>query len=129
MGATHFTKFSLPDDDEGFDEIRHEWSKPPKSSECLRAWVQDRKLTTRVEDVNPGDWFLGKNKDWQKLLQSWHSKQNEYKNTVAKKAADKAAKAQAKANKLAEKEAAEKAAAEKAQAAAAAAIDKIGQDG
>lgn len=111
--ATYFTRFTLPDKDEGFDEIRQEWAKGTKCNECLRSWVQDRKLTTRVEELTPSEWFINKNKDWQKLLQSWHAQQNDYTNAVAKKAADKAEKLQMKAAKEAQK-AAQRAAAEQA---------------
>jgi len=69
-------------------------------------------MTTRIEDLNPSEWFKVKWTTWQKLLQQWHSKLNVYKAAVAKKEAEKGARAA--------KKAAEEAAAKKAAAAAAA---------
>merc|ERR1711920_485122 len=76
---TSFTKFTTPGKEEGFDDIRYEWHKGDVCKQYLRTWVQDRKLTTRVEDLTPSEWFSNKWKDWQKSLQSWHGKQNQYK--------------------------------------------------
>merc|ERR1712187_193669 len=98
---TSFMKFSTPEKDEGFDEIRYEWHKNDICKGYLKQWVQDRKLTTRVEDLTPSEWFSNKWKDWQKALQTWHGKQNQYKATVAKKAQDAAAKEAKRAAKLA----------------------------
>merc|ERR1712217_929248 len=55
-----FHQFSTPDKEEGFDEIRHDWAKQPKASEYVKNWVLERKLTTRIDDLKPGQWFLGK---------------------------------------------------------------------
>merc|ERR1711920_386293 len=93
--STNFAKFSVPDKDEGFEEIKFEWYKGDRCKEYVGQWIRDRKTTTRIENIQPSDGFSTKWKDWQKLLQTWHSKQNSYKSAVAKKAADKAAKAAA----------------------------------
>lgn len=107
-----FTSFSVPDKDEPFDEIRYEWLKGVKCTEYVKQWVLDRKLTTRVEDITPSEWFIGKWKEWQKVIQVWHLKHNEYKNAMTKKAADRNAKIAQRAQK---KAAAEKLAALKAE--------------
>ncbi|CAJ1381712.1 unnamed protein product [Effrenium voratum] len=60
---TTFQRYSLPDKAEAFEEVRWLWQKEDKAREYLKAWVQDRKLTSRVEDLQPGDWFLTKWKD------------------------------------------------------------------
>eukprot|EP00408_Alexandrium_pacificum_P067235 CAMPEP_0171179032 /NCGR_PEP_ID=MMETSP0790-20130122/13051_1 /TAXON_ID=2925 /ORGANISM="Alexandrium catenella, Strain OF101" /LENGTH=889 /DNA_ID=CAMNT_0011643959 /DNA_START=48 /DNA_END=2714 /DNA_ORIENTATION=+ len=104
--STSFQKFSVPEEEEGFDQVRYEWSKGDKCKEYLRTWVRDRKLTTRVEDLEPSEWFNNRWKDWQKALQAWHAKQNMHKAAVAKKAAEAAAK-EAKKRAEAEKKAKE----------------------
>merc|ERR1740121_3406389 len=53
---------------------------------------------------------MNKFKEWQKALQGWHQKQNQYKAALSKSAADKAAKEAAKAAKKAAKEKAQQAA-------------------
>jgi len=109
--STAFMKFSIPDQEDAFDEVRYEWYKGDKCKDYLQEWVRDRKLTIRVEDLQPSEWFATKWKEWQKTLQSWHTKQNQYKAALSKKATTAAA-------KLARKEAKKKEAAEKEAAAA-----------
>lgn len=93
--------FSIPDKAEGFTELKFEWVKAAKAQEYLKEWVSDKKLTTRVEDLTPSDWFTAKWSAWQKLLQTWHAKHNEHKAAVAKKEAAKAAKKDAALKKAA----------------------------
>lgn len=108
----------LPDKEEGFDEIKFDWSKKQKCAEYLKAWVLEKKNTTRIEDLKPSEWFNTEWTRWQKTMQTWHSKQNEHRAAVAKKEADKAAKAakKAAAKAMAErKKAAEEAAKKRAE--------------
>ena len=42
VANSFFTKFSLPEKDEGFDEVKYEWAKGPKASEYLKTWVLER---------------------------------------------------------------------------------------
>jgi len=85
---TSFQKFSLPDKDEEFDELRYNWYKEDKAQDYLTTWVQDKKLISRVEDLQPGDGFVARWKEWQKSLSVWHQKQNAFKAADAKKALD-----------------------------------------
>jgi len=89
---TSFMHFSLPELDEGCDEIRFEWQPSSKCTEYLRNWIRERKLTTRVEDLQPSDWFMTKWKEWQKTLQSWHAQQSEHRDMLKKRATERAAK-------------------------------------
>merc|ERR1711862_919616 len=82
---TSFMKFCLPDKDEGFDEVRYDWQKADKCKEYLKCWALERKQTTRIEDLQPSEWFGKQWKEWQKLLQMWHAKQNSHKAEIAKK--------------------------------------------
>jgi len=80
----------------------------------LKQWVRNRKLTTRIEDLQPSDWFSSKWKEWQKTLQAWHAKQSQHKQIMAKKAAEQQAKVAAKeAKNKAKEEAAAKEAKDK----------------
>jgi len=110
--STSFTKFCAPEKDEGFDEMRYEWQKADKCKDYIRQWIQERKLTTRIEDISPSDWFAAKWKDWQKNLQSWHSKQTAYKAAVQRKTEDAVARRAAKKRKTLQREARERAIAE-----------------
>merc|ERR1712196_230805 len=84
-----FTKFMLPDKDDGFDEIRYDWQKADKCKEYLKTWIQERKTTIRIEDIQPSEWFQNKLRDWQKHLQTWHGKQQTYRAAWMKKEEEK----------------------------------------
>ncbi|CAK9107080.1 unnamed protein product [Durusdinium trenchii] len=115
-----FTKFTLPDLEEGFDDVHFEWTKGGKAAEVLQKWIMERKLTSRVEDLSPSAWFKTKWSAWQKQVHTWQNKQTEYKGKMQKKATEKASpggmnRRQKEARKLqAAKVAEAKAAAEKA---------------
>jgi len=93
---TCFTKFSLVDKDEGFTEIKYEWGDAAKAKAHLKSWIQDLKLTSRIEDLNPGEWFANKTKDWAKVMQTWRNKQNTLKAAEMQKVMDAAAREQKK---------------------------------
>lgn len=124
---TSFTKFSLPELDEGFDDLHFEWSaKGPQAAQTLQKWVLERKLTSRVEDLAPSMWFKTKWAAWQKLFHQWQSKQMEYRSKVQKKATEKAQKEAKKQQALKLAEA--KAAAEKAKKEAAEKVEPKEED-
>jgi len=70
-----YAKFSTPGEDEGFDDIHYEWEDAKKSIAYLQSWVQNKKLTTRVDDLKPGQYFRDKAADFDKLLSDWQRKQ------------------------------------------------------
>jgi len=72
-------KFSLPDADEGFDDIRFEWQTEQPALDYFKKWQLDSKITTRIEDLQPSAWFKEKLDKWQKTLQEWHAKQKEFR--------------------------------------------------
>merc|ERR1712039_370832 len=74
-----FSKFTVPEKDEGFDEVKFDWGKEKECKEYVKNWIRDRKSTTRIEDLQPSDWFSDKWKMWQKLVQNWHTKLQYYK--------------------------------------------------
>jgi len=85
MSAT-FSTFTFPDKDEGFDQLDYKWKNAAESEAYLRQWTLERKVTTRIEDLQPSDYFREKLQKWQKDLQGWHSKHMEFKDP-AKRAA------------------------------------------
>jgi len=81
-----YAKFTLPEEDEGFDEIKFAWAEKAKCEEHFRKWVLERKLTQRIEDLQPSEWFKSKWSDWTKSLGSWKKKQKDFKDPAVKKA-------------------------------------------
>jgi len=88
-----FAKFSIPSLEEGFDSIEFEWLPEDKSKEYLRDFVKAKKMTERVEDLQPSEWFATRWAEWKKLLMAWKKKQQEFKDPVARKKAAAAKKA------------------------------------
>merc|ERR1740121_260763 len=72
--ATSYAKFTLPEADEGFDDIQYVWQPEAECKEYMKKWVLERKLTQRVEELQPSDWFKGKWTEWQKLVGTWKRK-------------------------------------------------------
>lgn len=67
----------------------------------MKQWILDRKLSTRVETLQPGKWFHEMNTKSQKAIQQWHKAQTDYRTLVSRKASEKAAKAAKKAREAA----------------------------
>eukprot|EP00927_Polykrikos_kofoidii_P041705 TRINITY_DN3554_c0_g1_i1.p1 TRINITY_DN3554_c0_g1~~TRINITY_DN3554_c0_g1_i1.p1 ORF type:complete len:1021 (+),score=227.83 TRINITY_DN3554_c0_g1_i1:220-3063(+) len=66
-----FASFSLPTEEEGFDEIRYAWQDSETCAKELKSWILEQKKTQRIEDLQPSDWFTDHYDDWQKSLQEW----------------------------------------------------------
>merc|ERR1712187_838301 len=101
----YFVKFSLPQKTEGFDEVRYEWQQAAKCKERLDNYVADKKLTAKMEDLTPSEWFSDKWKSWQKAVQSWQSRVSMYKAQVIKKEDERRKKIQAREQKKKAREA------------------------
>eukprot|EP00927_Polykrikos_kofoidii_P025584 TRINITY_DN2295_c0_g1_i1.p1 TRINITY_DN2295_c0_g1~~TRINITY_DN2295_c0_g1_i1.p1 ORF type:complete len:987 (+),score=185.05 TRINITY_DN2295_c0_g1_i1:62-2962(+) len=63
-----FANFSIPTEEEGFDEIRFVWQQRSECEDYLKQWIAEKKLTQRVEDLQPGDWFKRKWSEWQDFV-------------------------------------------------------------
>lgn len=64
----------------------YDWLGKNGCDEYLTRWIRSRKATTRIEDLQPSDWFKEKWASWQKDVQVWHTKYVEFKGSdVAKK--------------------------------------------
>lgn len=77
--SSSFTKFSLPQKSEGFDDVRFPWAKKSEVAEdYLKKWVLKQKVTCRIEELQAGEWFKGKTTEWLKTLSDLQAKQNDY---------------------------------------------------
>eukprot|EP00441_Pelagodinium_beii_P039866 CAMPEP_0197648312 /NCGR_PEP_ID=MMETSP1338-20131121/27677_1 /TAXON_ID=43686 ORGANISM="Pelagodinium beii, Strain RCC1491" /NCGR_SAMPLE_ID=MMETSP1338 /ASSEMBLY_ACC=CAM_ASM_000754 /LENGTH=920 /DNA_ID=CAMNT_0043222289 /DNA_START=44 /DNA_END=2806 /DNA_ORIENTATION=- len=85
---TSFPNFSLAEKDEGFSEIKYEFADAAKAKAYMKNYIQEMKLTSRIEELTPGEWFATKFKDWQKVSQQWRSKQNQLKAAEMQKVMD-----------------------------------------
>jgi len=97
-----YADFTFPTADDGFDEVSYKWQNEEASAKLLKDWVFAKKLTQRVEDIQPGAWFKEEWQKWTKGLQEWRKKQSEWKDPAKKKALL-AAKAEAKKKEAEEK--------------------------
>merc|ERR1712176_95298 len=86
--AQSFSGFTLPTKNEGFDEIKFAWQPADACAEYLKAWIAERKLTQRVEDLQPGSWFKDQWVEWTKLLQEWRKKHSDWKHPNRRKQAE-----------------------------------------
>merc|ERR1719282_846577 len=92
--SSSFSKFTVPEKGEGFDEIKYEWlTSEAKCSDFMKDWISTRKLTSRIEDITPSPWFQQKQREFQSIVNNWQFKVKTYRSKIQKKAADKAEKA------------------------------------
>jgi len=85
--SSGFGHFCIPEKTEGFDDIIYEWANEDGSRDYLSKWVLQKKITSRMDDLQPSEWFKTKAAEYQKALQEWQTKQKEHQN--AKKAEEK----------------------------------------
>jgi len=91
MGEKELTKsyalFSLPTKAEGFEEVAFAWQKDKKCAELLKAFVMEKKMSSRAEDLMPGADFKEQYSKWQESLRHWRTRQAEFKDPAKRKAA------------------------------------------
>lgn len=81
--AESFIHFSLPQSDEGFDEIQYAWLPQEECTEYFRKWVLERKLTLRVANLSRGAWFKERWSKGHKFLETWRRSQKEWRQVLA----------------------------------------------
>jgi len=81
-----FADFSLPTKAEGFDGISYVWQNEADAGKLVKSWVLERKLTQKVDDLQPGDWFKAEWSKWQAAITEWRKVQNEFKDPFKRKA-------------------------------------------
>jgi len=83
--AKSYVNFSVPSNDEGFDEIRCVWQPLEKCTSYLKAWVLTMKKTQRAEDLEPSQWFNSKYTEWNKITTEWKRKQHEARDKIRRR--------------------------------------------
>jgi len=83
--STGLNSFSLPEKSEGFEEVTFGWSPKAKAEPYFKDWKLKCKLTTRVEDITPSEWFVKQNAAWTQQLTTWKSKVQQWKAEQLKK--------------------------------------------
>merc|ERR1712151_428749 len=83
-----FPQFSIPAKSEGFSEVKFVWQPEKKAQEYLTQWISRKKLTQRVESLQPGDWFKQQKSDWDRLVSDWKRKQQDFKDGSKKRAVE-----------------------------------------
>merc|ERR1712039_877337 len=63
-----FSKFTIAEKEEGFDEVEYAWQEESAAKEYIKTWAQERKVTTRIDNLTPSEWFKEKWQHWQKDL-------------------------------------------------------------
>jgi len=113
--AKSFTSFSLPSSEEGFDSVSFHWQPEEACSVELSQFLKKLKLTTRVEDLEPSQWFKEESQKRQKLVAECQKLQAEWKDPAKRKVLLEKRKAAKAAEKKVEKEGEEEAAEEEPQ--------------
>lgn len=80
--TSHFSNFSLPELDEGLDEINFAWSQEAEAKAKLQSWIQSKKETVIVENLCPGSWFKQKLEEWKLARASFRQKHVDFSNRV-----------------------------------------------
>lgn len=85
--ATCFPSFAVPNKEEdGLDELHFDWKPRAESEALLKQWAVERRMTNRIENMTPSEWFKERWSDWQKDLQTWHMKHMEFKDPTKRAA-------------------------------------------
>merc|ERR1712151_282539 len=83
-----FVDFSIPEKGGVFDEIKYEWQDEKSSKEYLRNWVLEHKRTSRIDTLQPSEWFKKQHADFTKKVVEWQAKQKAAKLSKKKKKED-----------------------------------------
>lgn len=77
--ALAYSKFSIPQKSEGFDDVRFSWDSESQCTTFLKEWVLKNKMLMRVEGLQPSDWFKEKYDAFKKFFSELKRKQLEFK--------------------------------------------------
>merc|ERR1712151_165558 len=72
----------MGDKAEGFDELRFSWDNEKKSKEYLKNYVIEKKISSRVNGLNPTPWFRERVAAYEKEVATWHAKVKAYRAAV-----------------------------------------------
>jgi len=82
--AESFGDFSIPEKSEGFDEIKFEWQNEAKSGDYLNTWRKQKKISSRMDHLQVGEWFKTTSVAFQKQIDEWQAKQKAKPKSAAK---------------------------------------------
>mmetsp|Transcript_84158 Transcript_84158/g.176091 ORF Transcript_84158/g.176091 Transcript_84158/m.176091 type:complete len:695 (-) Transcript_84158:1704-3788(-) len=85
MLSSSFSSFSLPTEDESFDDIDYEWAGSDDGPEYLKKWIRAKKSTLRVDDLTPGTWSQKTYNDFQESFRTWQGAYKNYRDEIARK--------------------------------------------
>jgi len=100
-----FMSYSLPDGEEGFDEIQYEWQGAEESKQYMDTWRKRAKIFTKVDDLVPSEYFQVRYHEWMSRVQEWTLMQNNYREMVKRRALEEAERREAAAREAAMHEA------------------------
>merc|ERR1711972_39864 len=80
-----FTKFCLPTVEEGFDDVVYEWQNQETSAKAIEEWKLAKKMSSRVEEIQPGQAFKDSSAELTKNILQWKAFQAEWKNLAKRK--------------------------------------------
>jgi len=83
--SASFGKFSIPTKAEGFDEIVFDWSDEKASTNFVKDYVQKAKITSRIDDLKPGEWFNTTKEAFDKLSAECQAKTKKKEGEAEKK--------------------------------------------
>lgn len=72
-----FRKFCLPEETEGF-ELEYLWANAEDAAEHIIAWCRKQKVTQKITDIKPSDWFKDKVDEWLNCKMEWRRRQKKY---------------------------------------------------
>eukprot|EP00929_Paragymnodinium_shiwhaense_P041190 TRINITY_DN213_c1_g1_i2.p1 TRINITY_DN213_c1_g1~~TRINITY_DN213_c1_g1_i2.p1 ORF type:complete len:750 (-),score=337.98 TRINITY_DN213_c1_g1_i2:95-2344(-) len=72
-----YASFSIPEKAEGFDDVKFEWEKEGQCKDSLRAWILEKKKTSKIDNLVAGEWFKTQTTEWNKKKAAWMAKQKE----------------------------------------------------
>eukprot|EP00930_Biecheleria_cincta_P011308 TRINITY_DN113_c0_g2_i2.p1 TRINITY_DN113_c0_g2~~TRINITY_DN113_c0_g2_i2.p1 ORF type:complete len:876 (-),score=241.20 TRINITY_DN113_c0_g2_i2:533-3061(-) len=91
-----YAHFTVPTKAEGFDEVEFAWQTEKASADFLKAYVQEKKMNSVAEDLQPSADFKERWTKWTKVMQEWRQCQAVFKDPAKRKAAQEKKAAEAK---------------------------------
>merc|ERR1712190_13731 len=77
--SSSFGQFSIPEKSEGFEDITFEWQNAQKSKAYLDTWRLEKKISSKIDGLQPGEWFKTTLAEFQKTVSEYQAKQSDFK--------------------------------------------------
>merc|ERR1712187_492524 len=77
--SASFGDFSIPEKSEGFDDVKFEWANASKSQDYVGTWRKQKKITSKIETLEGGEWFTKKSAEFKAAVQEFENKQKAFK--------------------------------------------------